>query len=181
MKGWALDRAALLRPTSSGRLAAAVWVLGAAIAGAGILHGHRVREPYPCSPFAFKCEPFSHLVRPGWVDPVALGICLLGLAAAVGVLGRRRPFLTLLAPVLVLAATVGGAVALSRHRVVGAAHDCLGAPAVADCFSHPRPGWVVPTMVGLVLLGLAGASGILAQAGILGSGIDSVLGGRSVR
>ena len=163
MKGWALDRAALLRSTSSGRLAAAVWVLGAAIAGAGVLHGHRVRGPYPCLPGAFKCYYFSHLVRPGWVDPVAVGICLLGLAAAVGVLVRWRPFLRFLATVLVLATTVGGAVSLSRHRVIGAEYACPGT-AGYPCFSHPRPGWVPPTMAGIAVLGLAGAAVILLAA-----------------
>ena len=151
--------AAFLQPFPRLRLAAAALILGAALTGADILHGHRVLQEYPCPPSG-KCEWFAHLVRPGWVDPVALGICLLGLAAAVGVLAPLRPFLRLTATALVLGAAVAGAVVLSGHRVVGAEHSCLQTAGDA-CFYHPRPGWVVPSMVGLFVLGLAGASGIL--------------------
>jgi hypothetical protein len=100
----------------------------------------------------------TRLVRPGWVDPLALGICLLGLAAAAGVL--VRPLRRFIAAALILSAAVGGAVALSGHRVLGAEYSCPGT-AGNPCFYHPRPVWEVPTMAGLVVLGLAGAVCIL--------------------
>lgn len=61
---------------------------------------------------------------------------------------------------LILVAAIGGAVGLSGHRVLGAEHSCPGT-AGSPCFYHPRPRWVVPAMAGLVVLGLAGATGTL--------------------
>ncbi len=46
----------------------------------------------------------------------------------------------------------------------GQRHAAL-VPQRPRCVYHPRPGWVVPTMAGLVVLGLAGASGILVATG----------------
>jgi hypothetical protein len=141
------------------KVAAAVLILGTTLAGAVILHGHRVLQPYPCPPTGFKCYRFAHLVRPSWVDPLALGTGLLGLAAAAG--GLVRPLRRFTAAALVLAAAVGGAVALSGHRVLGAEYSCPGT-AGSPCFYHPRPGWVVPTMAGFIMLGLAGAGILVA-------------------
>ena len=90
---------------------------------------------YPCAPSG-KCEWFAHLVRPDWVDPLALGICLLGLAAAAGALVPL--LLRFIGAALILPAAVGGAVALSGHRVLGAEHSCPGT-AGSPCFYHPRP------------------------------------------
>jgi len=61
---------------------------------------------------------------------------------------------------LVLGAAVAVAVVLSGHRVVGAEHSCPGTVGY-ECVYHPRPGWVVPSMAGLVVLGPAGALGVL--------------------
>jgi hypothetical protein len=86
-------QAAFLSPLPRLRLAVAALVLGAALAGAVILHGHRVLHVYGgCYPGGNCLIPVTRLVRPDWVDPLALGICLLGLAGAAGILlaTRRR-------------------------------------------------------------------------------------------
>jgi hypothetical protein len=143
----------LISPPPRLRLAAAVLVVGAALTGAAILHGHRVLHFYPCT--SIHCLISARLERPGWVDPLALAISLLGLAIAAAIL--VQPLRRFVIAGVVLAVAVGGAVALSGHRVVGAEYAC---PATAGypCFHHPRPAWVLPTMGGLVLLGLAGAA-----------------------
>jgi hypothetical protein len=159
--------AAFLPPLPRLRLAAAALVLGAALAGAVILHGHRVR----CPPRGITCLiAVARRVRAGWVDPLAIGICLFGLAAAAAVL--VRPLRRFVAATLILTATVGGAVALSGHRVFvysrAAVHPTSPQSIPADyacpgpaCYYHPRPAWVEPSMAGLVVLGLTGAAGIL--------------------
>jgi integral membrane sensor domain MASE1 len=69
------------------RLAVAVLILGAAFAGAAILYWHR---------FEHSCAPPDSLVlcrslrKPGWVDPTALAICLLGVVGASEVLLTAR-------------------------------------------------------------------------------------------
>jgi len=153
-------QAAFLPPLPRLRLAAAALLLGAALAGAVILHGYRVPHVYGGGcPGGHTCLlSVTRLVRPGWVDPLALGSGLLGLAAAAGVL--VLPLRRFIAAALILSATVGGAVALSGHRVLGAEYSCPGT-AGNPCFYHPRPVWEVPTMAGLVVLGLAGAVCIL--------------------
>jgi len=83
MHGLALRQVAVRSPLPRWRLAAAVLILAAAFASAVVLHGHLTRQPVtPCiGPVA--C---TQLQRPGWVDPTALCICLLGVAGAAGVL-----------------------------------------------------------------------------------------------
>lgn len=72
-----------------GLSAAAVVILGAALAGAIALYGHRVpryghraiaRHRY-CGP-TFPTPQCFERRRPGWVGPTALGIVLLGLSGA---------------------------------------------------------------------------------------------------
>jgi hypothetical protein len=69
------------------RLAVAVLILGAAFAGAAILYWHQ---------FEHSCSPPDLLVlcrslrKPGWVDPTAFAICLVGVAGAAGVLQAAR-------------------------------------------------------------------------------------------
>ena len=155
--------AVLLPPLPRLRLALAALTLGVALAGAAILHGHRAPHTYSCPATVtvpHSCLYVVRLERPGWVDPVALGICLLGLAAAVGIIVSLRLFLRFTAAALMIGAAVAAAVALSGHRVVGAEHSC---PRTAgyECVYHPRPAWVVPGVAGLVVLGSAGAAGIL--------------------
>jgi hypothetical protein len=81
---------------------------------------------------------------------------------------RRHPRPTAAAAVwtavVILGAAVAGGVVLWGHRVLGSGHSCpYGAPRY-DCFYHPRPGWVYPAELGIVLLGLAGAAGVLVAA-----------------
>jgi hypothetical protein len=145
------------------RLATAALVLGAALAGAAIVHEHRVLHISRCAGggvVIHRCPYISsQLERPSWVDPLALGICLLGLAIAAAIL--VRPLRRFVAAALILVAAAGGAVALSGHRVLGAQYSCPGT-AGYPCFYHPRPVWVVPAMAGLVVLGTAAAAGGLA-------------------
>lgn len=105
--------AALVPPLPRLRLAAAALLLGAALAGAAILHGHRVLQLYPCSPSG-KCGFGVHLVRPGWVDPLALGICLLGVAAAACVLRPRR----LVAAAFVVGVATVGVVLVATYQTL---------------------------------------------------------------
>jgi hypothetical protein len=82
MHGLALRHAAPLWPLPRWRLAAAVLILGAAFAGAALLYWHQF--VYICSPdLLVLCRGTK---KPGWVDPTALAICLVGVAAAAGVL-----------------------------------------------------------------------------------------------
>lgn len=88
MHGLALRPVAVPSPLPRLRLVAAVLILAAAFAGAVVLHGHRVRQPVtPC----IGTLPCAQLQRPGWADPIALGICLLGVTRAAGVLLLVRP------------------------------------------------------------------------------------------
>ena len=86
MHGLALHRVALRSPLPRWRLAAAVLILGAAFAGAALLHWHQ---------FVYSCPPDSLVLcgytkKPGWVDPTALAICLFGVAGCAGVLLTAR-------------------------------------------------------------------------------------------
>jgi integral membrane sensor domain MASE1 len=87
MTGLALRHVAPIRPLPSWRLALAVLILGAALAGAATLYWHQ---------FVSSCAPPDLLVlcrstrKPGWVDPVSVAICLLGVVAAAGVLMTPR-------------------------------------------------------------------------------------------
>jgi len=78
----------LLRPLPPLRLAAAVLVLGGALAGALILHGHRVNRCHPRGKELCIEGPAPY--RPGWVNPAAFGIVLAGAAVAAGVLVTAR-------------------------------------------------------------------------------------------
>jgi len=105
-----------------------------------------------------------------------LALCLLGLAAAVGLLTARARFAT---AAVILGAALGGAAAVyADYRQ--AVSVCL--PRVASsCTTHItyyRAGWVSPTALGLVVLGGALAAGVLvtARRGLLTS---HLLGGHS--
>jgi len=152
-----------LRPVSRARLAVAGVTLGAALAGAAILHGHRALHTYSCSSSARSCLYLVRLEKPGWVDPLALGIVVLGVAGAAGFLLTRRALVRLGGAALVFGAALAGAVIVYGHHVVGAQHSCpSGGASAYNCVYHPRPGWVGPTALGIALLGLAGAGGVLA-------------------
>jgi len=67
-------------------VAAAALILAASLAGAAALHWHQF--VYYCSPpSAVQCR---YIRTPGWANPAALGICLVGLAVAAGVLAIAR-------------------------------------------------------------------------------------------
>jgi hypothetical protein len=106
---------------------------------------------------------FSHatLVRflahqassPAWVVLSALGIGLLGLAAAAILLQLRRT-----AVVLTLAAALAGALGLYDYLMT------LKTPATHTYLVFARPGWVGPTSLAILLLGLAAAAKALVPA-----------------
>ena len=107
---------------------------------------------------------------PAWVVPSALGIGLLGLAAAAIVLRLR-----LTAAVFTLAAGIAAAIALHAYlsplrcspRVCGPGEHILPPAVIPYGLGHqtlPRPNWVGPTALGIVLLALATAAGVLVAA-----------------
>jgi hypothetical protein len=103
---------------------------------------------------------------PAWVVPSALGIGLLGLAAAAIVLRLR-----LTAAVFTLAAGIAAAIALHAYLIPPGCRACGPGghiPPVAIPLglspTLPRPGWVAPIALGIVLLALALAAGVLATA-----------------
>lgn len=129
--------------------AAAVWVVTYKEApNADVLAG--IRGP---TPGAFSLAWPLFFSSPAWVVPSALGIGFLGLAAAAIVLRLR-----LTAAVLTLGTGIAGAIAL---------HAYLSAPGIPTVIpaglspTLPRPGWVGPTALGIVLLALATAAGVL--------------------
>lgn len=97
MNGLALHRAGFREPPSRLRIAAAVLVLGAALAGAALLYSHRqhsVRVDGICGTPVAPIPPGHCLTREtrSWATPTALGVAFLGLAVAGGILvaARRR-------------------------------------------------------------------------------------------
>ena len=103
---------------------------------------------------------------PAWVVPSALAIGLLGLAAAAIVLRLR-----LTAGVFTLAAGIAAGIALHAYLVPPSCRACGPGghiPAVAIPYglspTLPRPGWVGPIALGIVLLALATAAGVLVPA-----------------
>jgi hypothetical protein len=103
---------------------------------------------------------------PAWVVPSALGIGLLGLAAAAIVLRLR-----LTAAVFTLAAGIAAAIALHAYLIPPSCRACGPGghiPTVVIPYglspTLPRPGWVGPIALGIVLLALATAAGVLVAA-----------------
>jgi hypothetical protein len=68
------------------RLAAAAVILVATLAGAAYLHWHQA--VYHCPPESLVL--CSYTKKPGWADPTALAIVLVGIAAAAGLLVTAR-------------------------------------------------------------------------------------------
>ena len=150
-------RAAFLPAFPRLRLAAATLIVGAALAGAAFLHGHRVFQ-YLC-PFDGHSRAFAfsvHLVRPGWVDPLAVGICLLGLAAAAGVL---RPGRLVAAVVIVGVATVGVVLVATYQTLTPSARIWLYGlpPAGQPPQLYASPTWTIPiaALIGVTAIGAA--------------------------
>jgi hypothetical protein len=71
------------------RLGGAALILGAAVAGAVILSGHRVVGAQHSCPQAAGYECVYH-PRPGWVVPATACVVVLGAARAAGVLAATR-------------------------------------------------------------------------------------------
>jgi hypothetical protein len=170
MKALALHHAPLLEPPSRFRLAAAVLVLGAAVAGAASLYSHKF-EALDCYPPVIRCSHGDELVvvKPGWVGPTALALCLFGVAAAVGLLWARLRLaiaLVVLGASLAVAAVVyysdpGAELFTQRCRpnvaaFCGVRYGYPGGPG--------RAGWIGPTALGISLLGVVLAAGVLLSA-----------------
>jgi hypothetical protein len=118
------------------------------------------------TPGAVRLHWSFFFTSPGWVVPSALGIGLLGLAAAAIVLRLR-----LTAAVFTLAAGVAGAIALHAYLIPPSCRACGPGghvPPLEIPFwlssTLPRPGWVAPTALGIVLLALATAASVLVAA-----------------
>lgn len=81
-----------LRPFPGVRFATAALILGAALAAAFIVYGHRVAHHIPGCVLGGLPPPGLCLAHtpPGWVEPTALGIALVGFAGAAEVLVLRR-------------------------------------------------------------------------------------------
>lgn len=81
--------AALPSPLALLGLAVAILNFGGALAGALILHGHRVDR---CHPRGLSvCIEGPAPYRPGWVDPAAIGLVLAGAAIGTAVVLATRP------------------------------------------------------------------------------------------
>ena len=78
---------ALLRPVASVRVIAAELILGVALAGALVLYSHPHRS-VPCYKGAPGHSGCTEML--GWIAPTALGIAILGVAVAGGVLAMAR-------------------------------------------------------------------------------------------
>jgi hypothetical protein len=103
MTGLALRRVAPLRPLPGWRIAIAVLLLGASLAGAAVLYSHRQHyvpwgAPDPCGnprmprSLVEQCAKRGKLETREWAGPTAFVIVFLGLAGAASVLvttGRR--------------------------------------------------------------------------------------------
>jgi hypothetical protein len=164
MRALALHHAPRLEPPSRLRLAGAVLVLGAALAGAATLRSHKF-VAFDCG-FVLCSRPDLIVVRPGWVGPTTLALCLFGVAAAVGLLTVKLRVAT--AMVVLGAALIVAAVVYHDPGAQLISYGCRGysrvscTPRVSD--SGGRAGWVAPTALGISLLGVALTAGILLTA-----------------
>jgi hypothetical protein len=165
MRPLALSDAPRLEPPSRLRLAGAVLVLGAALAGAATLHSYRF-VAIDCGFVGVCSRPDLIGVKPGWVGPTTLALCLFGVAAAVGLLTvklRVATAMVVLGTALIVAAVVYHDPGAQLIR-----EGCRG-DTPASCTPHlvynfGRAGWVAPTALGISLLGVALTAGILLRA-----------------
>jgi hypothetical protein len=146
------------------RLAGAALVLGAALAGAATLHSHKFIA-LDCG-FDLCSRPDLIAVRPGWVGPTTLALCLFGVAAAVGLLTVKWRIAT--AMVVLGAALIVAAVVYHDPGAQLISYGCRGysqgscTPRVGH--NGGRAGWVAPTALGISLLGVALTAGVLLVA-----------------
>lgn len=175
MTGIALRRAVARPPFRLG-LASAVLVLGAAFVGAAAVYfDHRFAYTRECLPNAsVPCTPGVSYLVPGWVGPTVLGICMLGVALAAGILvtAGRTPFwppspLRLAAAGLVLGLGLAGAAVMHFHSHFESCPFKYTAGAV--CSGPLHPDWfhgLVPVSQPALVLGPAAlAVGLLGAAG----------------
>jgi len=64
--------------------------------------------------------------------------------------------------VVILGAAYAGAASLPWDPLQGLAHSCPYGSSFYDCHYPARPAWVVPSAVGIALVGLFAASTVLA-------------------
>ena len=163
MKALALHHAPLLEPPSRLRLTAAVLVLAAAVAGAASLYSHKF-VAFDCGPVGLCSRPDIVVVTPGWVGPTALALCLFGVAATVGLLWAR---LRLAIALVVLGASLAVA-SVVYYDDPGAqlfTQRCLANVAVFCGVRYGgRAGWVGAAALGISLLGVVLAAGVLLSA-----------------
>jgi hypothetical protein len=166
MKAFALHHAPVLEPPRLLRLAAALLVLGVAVAGAASLYSHTF-VAFDCGPVGLCSRPEIVVVKPGWVGPTALALCLFGVAAAVGLLWARLRLaiaLVVLGASLAFAAVVyyddPGVQLFTQRCLANVAVFC----GVRYGYTGGRAGWVGPTALGISLLGVVLAAGVLLSA-----------------
>jgi hypothetical protein len=110
--------------------------------------------------------PSLIVVRPGWVGPTTLALCLFGVAAAVGVLTVKLRVAT--AMVVLGAALIVAAVVYHDPGAQLISFGCRGYSQVSCTprvsYNGGRAGWAAPTTLGLSLLGVALTAGILLVA-----------------
>jgi hypothetical protein len=164
MRALALHHAPRLEPPSRLRLAGAVLVLGASLAGAATLHSRKFMA-LNCG-FGLCSRPDLIAVRPAWVGPTTLALCLFGVAAAVGLVTVRWRVAT--AMVVLGAALTVAAVVYHDPGAQLISYGCRGYSQVSCTprvgYNGGRAGWVAPTALGLSLLGVALTAGILLIA-----------------
>ena len=164
MRALAVHHATSLEPPSRLRLAGAVLVLGAALAGAATLHAHKFAA-IDCG-YGICSRPGLIAVRPGWVGPTTLALCLFSVAAAVGLLTVKLRVAT--AMVVLGAALIVAAVVYHDPGAWLLSSGCLG-HSPASCtprlsYIGGRASWAAPTALGISLLGVALTTGILLTA-----------------
>lgn len=168
-------------------------VLGAGLAGAAVVYLVGDPQRHLACSFGPHQNPFTADCRfiPGqaWVEPAAVAILLAGLCTATGLvltaLGRPRPWARSMAAALTLGAALGGAAILHSHQFVSP--SCTHFPV---CSQLGRPGWVVPVLLGLCVLGAVGAllvlltthlrlatAGLVLAVGLVGAAVLHVAGG----
>jgi hypothetical protein len=153
------------------RLVIAALVFGVAVAGAAALYFHPFNA-LACDSHgaSFFCgRPGTASITPGWVLPAAAALCLLGAAGAFGVLTARRG----IAIAAVILGVTLGAAAVVYADYDGAFFWCVPGTELRrigntyfppGCTPHTlywRAGWMAPTALGLVALGVVAAVGVL--------------------
>jgi hypothetical protein len=111
-------------------------------------------------------RPSLIVVRPGWVGPTTLALCLFGVAAAVGLLTVKLRAAT--AMVVLGAALIVAAVVYHDPDAQLISFGCRGYSQVSCTprvsYNGGRAGSAAPAALGISLLGVALTAGILLVA-----------------